>query len=154
MAIRKCGGCGAPLSVGTSVCEFCSVENIEKPTDLNEIVDVKLTAHGPKLIHVIKTIRKITHLGLKESKDLTDTVPSYIKKNISRSDADIIVSMLEEPGASVELENSINKSIVYSSPERIQSVSEKKDKIWSPVGCLLIIIFLLLFIGFFIYQFI
>jgi large subunit ribosomal protein L7/L12 len=65
--------------------------------------DVMLTGAGDKKIQVIKVVRAITNLGLKEAKDLVDGAPSAVKEGIPREEADQIKAQLEEAGASVEL---------------------------------------------------
>jgi len=65
--------------------------------------DVILTAGGDKKIQVIKVVRTLTQLGLKEAKDLVDGAPKPIKEGVSKVDADKIKAQLEEAGASVEL---------------------------------------------------
>lgn len=65
--------------------------------------DVVLTAIGDKKINVIKVVRAITGLGLKEAKDLVDGTPNTVKEGASKEEAEGIKSQLEEAGASVEL---------------------------------------------------
>ena len=65
--------------------------------------DVVLTAAGDKKIQVIKVVRAITSLGLKEAKDLVDGAPNPVKEGVAREEADSIKSQLEEAGASVEV---------------------------------------------------
>ncbi|HEX5799923.1 MAG TPA: 50S ribosomal protein L7/L12 [Gaiellaceae bacterium] len=65
--------------------------------------DVVLTAAGDKKIQVIKVVRAVTGLGLKEAKDLVDGAPSAVKEAVAQDEADSIKSQLEEAGASVEL---------------------------------------------------
>lgn len=65
--------------------------------------DVVLTAFGEKKVGVIKTVRAITGLGLKEAKDAVEGVPSVIREAASKSDAEEIKKQLEEAGATVEL---------------------------------------------------
>ena len=65
--------------------------------------DVVLTAAGDKKIQVIKVVRAITNLGLKEAKDLVDGAPSPVKEGVNQEEADSIKAQLEEAGASVEL---------------------------------------------------
>ena len=65
--------------------------------------DVVLTAAGDKKIQVIKVVRAVTGLGLKEAKDLVDGAPSAVKEGAAQDEADSIKSQLEEAGASVEL---------------------------------------------------
>jgi large subunit ribosomal protein L7/L12 len=65
--------------------------------------DVVLTAAGDKKIQVIKVVRAITGLGLKEARDLFDGAPGAVKEGAAKDEADRIKSELEEAGASVEL---------------------------------------------------
>ena len=65
--------------------------------------DVVLQAAGDKKIQVIKVVRAITGLGLKEAKDLVDGAPNAVKEGIAREEADSIRSQLEEAGATVEV---------------------------------------------------
>jgi large subunit ribosomal protein L7/L12 len=65
--------------------------------------DVVLTATGDKKIQVIKVVRAITGLGLKEAKDLVDGAPNPVKEGVTREEADSIKSQLEEAGATVEV---------------------------------------------------
>ena len=64
---------------------------------------VMLTAAGANKIAVIKVVREITGLGLKEAKDLVDNAPKAIKENVSKDDAEAVKTKLTEAGASVEL---------------------------------------------------
>ena len=65
--------------------------------------DVVLTAAGDKKIQVIKVVRALTGLGLKEAKDLVDSAPKPVKEGVAREEADSIKGQLEEAGASVEV---------------------------------------------------
>src|SRR6266702_7499646 len=65
--------------------------------------DVVLTGAGQQKIQVIKVVRAITGLGLKEAKDLVDGAPAPVKEGVNQEEADSIKSQLEEAGASVEL---------------------------------------------------
>ncbi|MGZ8217187.1 50S ribosomal protein L7/L12 [Methylomagnum sp.] len=65
--------------------------------------DVVMTGFGENKVNVIKVIRAITGLGLKEAKDLVEGVPSTVKEAISKADADGIVKQLVEAGAKVEV---------------------------------------------------
>lgn len=64
---------------------------------------VVLQAAGAKKIQVIKAVREVTSLGLKEAKDLVDSAPSPVREDISKEEADTIKAKLEEQGATVEL---------------------------------------------------
>ena len=65
--------------------------------------DVVLKSFGSNKINVIKVVREITGLGLKEAKDLVDGAPKPIKEGVSKDDADSIKAKLEEVGAKVEV---------------------------------------------------
>lgn len=65
--------------------------------------DVVLTSAGEKKINVIKVVRALTGLGLKEAKDLVDGAPNTVKEAVSKADAEDIKKQLEEAGAGVEL---------------------------------------------------
>jgi large subunit ribosomal protein L7/L12 len=65
--------------------------------------DVVLGGAGDKKIQVIKVVRAITGLGLKEAKDLVDSAPKPVKEGVPREEADSIKSQLEEAGATVEV---------------------------------------------------
>jgi large subunit ribosomal protein L7/L12 len=74
-------------------------EEAEEQTEFNVI----LTAIGDKKIQVIKAVRAITGLGLKEAKALVDSVPGAVKEGVSKEEADNVQKELEEAGASVEI---------------------------------------------------
>jgi large subunit ribosomal protein L7/L12 len=65
--------------------------------------DVVLTGAGDKKIQVIKVVRAITGLGLKEAKDLVDGAPNPVKEGVAQEEADSIKAQLEEAGAGVEV---------------------------------------------------
>ena len=65
--------------------------------------DVVLTGAGQQKIQVIKVVRAITGLGLKEAKDLVDSAPKPVKEGVAQEEADQVKAQLEEAGASVEL---------------------------------------------------
>ncbi len=65
--------------------------------------DVVLASAGDKKINVIKVVREVTGLGLKEAKALVDGAPAPVKEGISKADADALKAKLEEAGATVEL---------------------------------------------------
>ncbi len=65
--------------------------------------DVVLTAAGASKINVIKIVREVTGLGLKEAKAIVDEAPKAVKEKISKADADALKAKLEEAGASVEV---------------------------------------------------
>jgi large subunit ribosomal protein L7/L12 len=65
--------------------------------------DVVLTEAGGQKIGVIKVVRAITGLGLKEAKDVVDSAPKAVKEGVAREEADSIKAQLEEAGATVEI---------------------------------------------------
>ena len=65
--------------------------------------DVELTSFGEKKINVIKAIRELTQLGLKEAKELVESAPAVIKEAVNKDEAENIKSKLEEAGAAVTL---------------------------------------------------
>ncbi|NCQ06451.1 MAG: 50S ribosomal protein L7/L12 [Candidatus Moranbacteria bacterium] len=87
----------APMMMGTApVAEAAAVE---EKSDF----DVELTAAGAQKINVIKAVREITGLGLKEAKDLVDAAPKVIKEKVAKADAETMKKKLEEAGATVVL---------------------------------------------------
>ncbi len=66
-------------------------------------VDVVLTGAGDKKIQVIKVVRAVTGLGLKEAKDLVDGAPGTVKEGVNKEEAESVKAQLEEAGASVEI---------------------------------------------------
>ena len=67
------------------------------------VVNIELTASGDKKIDVIKAVRAITELGLKEAKDLVESVPKPLKEGVKKEEAEEIKKKLEAVGAKVEL---------------------------------------------------
>ena len=65
--------------------------------------DVILTGFGEKKVNVIKEVRAITSLGLKEAKDLVEAAPKPVKEGVNKEEADKIKKQLEEAGATVEI---------------------------------------------------
>ena len=72
-------------------------------SDEKEDFDVVLTSAGSSKINVIKVVRTITSLGLKEAKELVDGAPKAIKEGVAKAEAEELKSQLEEAGGSVEL---------------------------------------------------
>ena len=72
---------------------------VEEKTEFN----VTMTSFGANKVGVIKVIREITGLGLKEANDLVEGVPSAVKEGVSKADADAIKKKLEEAGAAAEI---------------------------------------------------
>ena len=64
---------------------------------------VMLTAFGDNKVNVIKAVREVTSLGLKEAKDLVDGAPKAVKEGVSKADADAVAKKLSDAGAKVEI---------------------------------------------------
>tara|TARA_B100000676_G_C17924211_1_gene757192 strand:+ start:612 stop:989 length:378 start_codon:yes stop_codon:yes gene_type:complete len=75
----------------------------EAPAEQKDEFDVILSAIGDKKINVIKEVRAVTGLGLKEAKDLVEAAPKAVKEGVSREDSDKIKEQLEGAGATVEV---------------------------------------------------
>lgn len=73
------------------------------PAEEKTEFDVILKDAGPEKIKVIKVVREITNLGLKEAKDVTEKVPSTIKEGVSKEEAEAIAAKFKEVGAVVEI---------------------------------------------------
>jgi large subunit ribosomal protein L7/L12 len=71
--------------------------------DLDQARAPVLTGAGQQKIQVIKVVRAVTGLGLKEAKDLVDSAPQNVKEGVAQDEADTIKGQLEEAGASVEI---------------------------------------------------
>jgi len=84
------GAAGAPAGAGAT---------IEEKTEF----DVILTGAGEKKIQVIKVVRELTALGLKEAKDLVDSAPKAVKEKVTKAEAEEMKKKLEEQGASVQI---------------------------------------------------
>lgn len=76
-----------------------AAEAVEEQTEFNVI----MTSFGANKVNVIKVVRAITGLGLKEAKDLVEAVPATIKESVPKAEADDIKKQLEEAGASAEI---------------------------------------------------
>jgi large subunit ribosomal protein L7/L12 len=85
----------APVAAGGAV----AVAEVEEQSEF----DVVLTNAGQSKINVIKVVREITGLGLKEAKDLVDGAPKAVKEKVSKEDAEAIKAKLTEAGATVEV---------------------------------------------------
>ena len=73
------------------------------PVEVKDTFDVVLTEVGDKKINVIKVVREVTSLGLKEAKDLVDGAPKTVKEGVSKAEAEEIKKKIEEAGGTVEL---------------------------------------------------
>ncbi len=89
----------APVAVAAAGAPGAAAEAAEEKTEF----DVVLAAFGDKKINVIKEVRAITGLGLKEAKELVEAAPKPVKEGVSKEEAEKIKKQLEEAGATVEL---------------------------------------------------
>ncbi|MFH1768365.1 MAG: 50S ribosomal protein L7/L12 [Candidatus Omnitrophota bacterium] len=90
----------APVGIaGVAVASGAAAEEAEEKTSF----DILLTSAGTNKIAVIKEIRVITELGLKEAKELVDSAPKTVKENVAKEEAEEIKKKLEATGAVVEL---------------------------------------------------
>ena len=91
----------APVAVaaGPAAGPAAPAEAVEEKSEF----DVILSSPGDKKIQVIKVVRAITNLGLKEAKDLVDNAPNAIKEGVSKAEAEDIKKQIEEAGGIVEL---------------------------------------------------
>lgn len=89
----------APMAVAAPGAAAAAPAAEEEQTEF----DVILTAIGDKKVNVIKAVREITALGLKEAKDLVDGAPKPVKEKVSKEEAEAIKTKLTEAGASVEV---------------------------------------------------
>jgi large subunit ribosomal protein L7/L12 len=89
----------APVAVAAAGGAAAAAPAAEEQTEFNVI----LTAAGEKKINVIKEVRAITGLGLKEAKDLVEAAPKPVKEGVSKDEAGKIKKQLEEAGATVDI---------------------------------------------------
>ena len=89
----------APVAVAGAGAAAAAAAPVEEKTEF----DVILTGFGDKKLGVIKVIREITGLGLKEAKDMVEGCPKPVKEGISKEDAEKIKAQLTEAGATVEI---------------------------------------------------
>ena len=89
----------APMAVAAAPAAAADAEPVEEKTEF----DVILKEIGAEKIKVIKVVREVTGLGLKEAKDLVDGAPSTVKEGISKDDANALVEKFKEVGATCEL---------------------------------------------------
>jgi large subunit ribosomal protein L7/L12 len=89
----------APVAAAAPAAGGPAAPAVEEKTEF----DVVLVAAGEKKIQVIKVVRELTSLGLKEAKDLVDGAPKAVKEGVSKDEANAMKAKLEEQGATVEL---------------------------------------------------
>ena len=98
-AIEEKFGVSAAAMAGPATGGGAAAAAVEEQTEFNVI----LTEYGANKVSVIKAVREITGLGLKEAKDLVDGAPKAVKEAVSKADAEAAKKKLEEAGAKVEI---------------------------------------------------
>ena len=98
-AMEEKFGVSAAAPVAVAAGPAAAAEAVEEKTEF----DVVLKEVGPEKIKVIKVVREVTGLGLKEAKDLVDNAPKPVKEAVSKDDAEAIKAKLEEVGAKIEI---------------------------------------------------
>ena len=98
-AVEEEFGVSAAAPVGVVAAAGAAAPAAEEKTEF----DVILTSAGAKKLNVIKVVREITGLGLKDAKDLVESAPKAIKEGLSKADAEALQKQLTDVGASVEL---------------------------------------------------
>lgn len=88
-----------PVAAAGAAVPGAAAEAVEEQTEFT----VMLTEVGAKKINVIKTVREVTSLGLKEAKDLVESAPKAVKEDIPKDEAEAIVKKFEDVGAKAEL---------------------------------------------------
>ena len=96
---EKFGVSAAATAVAVAAPAAAGAAAVEEKTEFNVI----LTGAGDNKVNVIKVVRTITGLGLKEAKDLVDGAPKPVKEGVSKADADAIAKQLAEAGATFEI---------------------------------------------------
>ena len=89
----------APVAVAADAGGGAAEDEVEEQTEF----DVMLTSFGSAKVPVIKVVRSLTGLGLKEAKDLVEAAPSAVREAITRDEAEDVKKQLEEAGASVDI---------------------------------------------------
>lgn len=98
-SIQDLTGVKPQAAVAVAAGPAAGAEAVEEKTEFN----VVLTSFGDKKLQVIKTVRELTGLGLKEAKDLVEAFPSNIKEDVPKDEAEAAMAKLTDVGATVEL---------------------------------------------------
>ncbi len=94
---------GVSAAAPVQVVAQAGSETAQVKTEEKTEFDVTMTACGDKKIQVLKVLRELTGLGLKEAKDMIDNLPKNVKEGVSKEEAQNMKSKLEEVGATIEL---------------------------------------------------
>ncbi len=92
-------GISAAVAAPVAAAAGAAAEAVEEQTEF----DVVLTSYGAKKINVIKVVRQVTTLGLKEAKDLVESAPKAVREAVDKEEAEKLKKLFEDAGASVEL---------------------------------------------------
>lgn len=98
-AMEEKFGVSAAAAVAAAPMAGAAAAAVEEQTEFNVI----MSSFGANKVNVIKAVRAITGLGLKEAKDMVEGVPATVKEGVPKAEADTIKKQLEEAGASVEI---------------------------------------------------
>jgi large subunit ribosomal protein L7/L12 len=98
-AMEEKFGVSAAAAVAVAAPAAAAAPAVEEKTEF----DVVMTSFGANKVNVIKVIRELTGLGLKEAKDLVEGVPSTVKEGVSKDESESVKKKLEEAGAAVEI---------------------------------------------------
>jgi large subunit ribosomal protein L7/L12 len=98
-AMEEKFGVSAAAAVAVAAGPAAEAAAVEEQTEFN----VVLASFGANKVSVIKVVREITGLGLKEAKDLVESAPAVVKEAVAKAEADTLQKKLEEAGASVEI---------------------------------------------------
>ena len=130
----KWGVKAAPVAVAASGVSAAGAAGAVAPAAEQTEFTVILKEVGAKKIEVIKVVRELTQLGLKEAKDLVDGAPKTVKEGVSKADAETMKKKLEEAGAKVEIKYARRQLIIHG---RL-SVDKRKylatGGAWAPSG--------------------
>ena len=102
-AMEEKFGVSAQAAVAVAAAPSAGADGGEQQAEEKTEFDVVLSSIGDKKVNVIKAVRAITGLGLKEAKDMVDGAPSTIKEAVAKDEAEEIKKQLEEAGATAEL---------------------------------------------------
>jgi large subunit ribosomal protein L7/L12 len=94
---------GVSAAAAVSAAPAASSAAAEAPAEEKTEFDVVMSSFGEKKVNVIKVVRALTGLGLKEAKDLVEGAPSMVKEGVAKDEAEDVKKQLEEAGATVEV---------------------------------------------------
>ena len=128
-----CPKCKNPIEDNTTTCEWCGA--ICVLTDAVMQFDVILISSGRNKLAIVKLVKELTNLGLKEAKDLVDYAPQPIKTNVSKDEADSIKFQLEQRDATVELVKSSIQIVKSANDYVYKQIPQKKSGCFIATAC-------------------